>query len=144
MISSVGITFNLKKDFPARGGEDGHPPDLAAECEEEETVDMLASSLARLAQKVLLFPHNPDMLDKLDQSRPDLVFNIAEGLHGFGREAQVPALLEAYGIPYTFSDALVMALTLHKGLTKHILRDRGLPTPAFVCLLYTSPSPTDS
>ncbi len=56
MISSVGITFNLKKDFPTQDGEDGHPPDLAAECEEEETVDMLASSLARLAQKVMLFP----------------------------------------------------------------------------------------
>ncbi len=63
--------------------------------------------------------------------RWDLVFNIAEGLRGIGREAQVPAILDVYGIPYTFSDPLVMALTLHKGMTKRVLRDGGLPTPAF-------------
>jgi D-alanine-D-alanine ligase len=63
--------------------------------------------------------------------RCDLVFNIAEGLTGFGRESQVPALLEAYGIPYTFSDPLVCALTLHKGMAKHVARGCGIPTPSF-------------
>jgi D-alanine-D-alanine ligase len=60
-----------------------------------------------------------------------MVFNIAEGLRGFGREAQVPALLDAYDIPYTFSDPLVLALALHKGMTKHVLRDAGIQTPDF-------------
>jgi D-alanine-D-alanine ligase len=64
--------------------------------------------------------------------RWDLVFNIAEGLDGIGREAVVPALLDLYRIPYTFSDPLVMALTLHKGTTKRVLRDAGLPTPDFL------------
>jgi D-alanine-D-alanine ligase len=59
------------------------------------------------------------------------VFNIAEGVAGFGRESQVPALLEAYGIPYTFSDPLVCALTLHKGMAKHVARGCGVPTPSF-------------
>ena len=63
--------------------------------------------------------------------RWDLVFNIAEGVAGFGRESQVPALLEAYGIPYTFSDPLVCALTLHKGMAKHVARGCGIPTPSF-------------
>jgi D-alanine-D-alanine ligase len=63
--------------------------------------------------------------------RWDLVFNIAEGLYGFGREAQVPALLDAYRIPYTFADALGHSLTLHKGMTKHVVRDLGIPTPDF-------------
>jgi D-alanine-D-alanine ligase len=60
-----------------------------------------------------------------------MVFNIAEGLHGFGREAQIPALLEAYLIPYTFSDSLVLSLTLHKGMTKDVVRALGIPTPDF-------------
>jgi D-alanine-D-alanine ligase len=60
------------------------------------------------------------------------VFNIAEGLTGFGREAQIPALLDAYGIPYTFSDPMVLSLTLHKGMTKHVIRDLGIPTPDFL------------
>ena len=59
------------------------------------------------------------------------MFNIAEGVAGFGRESQVPALLEAYEIPYTFSDPLVCALTLHKGMAKHVARGCGVPTPSF-------------
>ena len=66
--------------------------------------------------------------------RWDFVFNICEGLAGAGREAQVPALLEAYGIPCSFSDSLVMALCLHKGLTKHVLRDKGIPTAPFAVI----------
>jgi D-alanine-D-alanine ligase len=60
-----------------------------------------------------------------------MVFNIAEGLRGYGREAQVPALLDAYDVPYTFSDPLVLALALHKGMTKRVLRDAGIPTSDF-------------
>jgi D-alanine-D-alanine ligase len=63
--------------------------------------------------------------------RWDLVFNIAEGLYGFGRESQVPALLDGYRIPYIFSDPLVLALTLHKGMAKHVIRDLGIATPDF-------------
>ena len=58
------------------------------------------------------------------------MFNICEGLRGIAREAQVPAILDVYEIPYTFSDPLVMALCLHKGLTKTVVRAAGVPTPA--------------
>jgi D-alanine-D-alanine ligase len=44
---------------------------------------------------------------------------------------QVPALLEAYGIPFTFSSAAVMAITLEKSLAKLIVRRAGVPTPDF-------------
>ena len=52
-------------------------------------------------------------------------------MYGIGREAQVPTLLDAYRIPYTFSDALVLSLTLHKGMTKRVMRDGGVATPDF-------------
>jgi D-alanine-D-alanine ligase len=60
-----------------------------------------------------------------------LVFNIAEGLHGVAREAQVPAILDVYDIPYTFSDPLVLSLALHKQLTKTIVQQAGIATPEF-------------
>jgi D-alanine-D-alanine ligase len=63
--------------------------------------------------------------------RWDLVFNYAEGMFGFAREAQVPSLLDAFQIPYTLSDGLVFALTLHKGMTKHVVRSLGIRTPEF-------------
>ena len=48
----------------------------------------------------------------------DLVLNIAEGMFGLAREAQVPCILEAYEIPFTFSDAATTSLCLDKGRTK--------------------------
>ena len=45
------------------------------------------------------------------------------------REAQVPAILDIYEIPYTFGDPLVMALCLHKGLAKTVVAAAGIPTP---------------
>ena len=66
--------------------------------------------------------------------RWEVVFNIAEGMYGPAREAQVPAILDLYEIPYTFSDPLITALCLHKGMTKPcVARCRGAHAP-------TSPS----
>ena len=53
-----------------------------------------------------------------EHKRWDLVPNIAEGLHGLAREAHVPCLLEAYGIPFTLADAATTALCLDKSRTK--------------------------
>jgi len=63
--------------------------------------------------------------------RWDFVFNICEGVSGIGREAQVPALLDAWNIPYVFSDPMVLSLTLHKAMAKRVVRDAGIPTPHF-------------
>ena len=82
-------------------------------------------------------PDRPDrqrqaLIGRLAQGdRWDLVFNIAEGLYGLAREAQVPAILDVYDIPYTFSDPLVLSLALHKGLTKTVVRQAGIATPDF-------------
>jgi D-alanine-D-alanine ligase len=43
----------------------------------------------------------------------------------------VPAILDVYDIPYTFSDPVIMGVCLHKGLTKLVVRDAGVPTPDF-------------
>ena len=63
--------------------------------------------------------------------RWDAVFNICEGLKGVAREAQVPALLEAYDVPYVFSDPLTLALSLDKAMAKRVVRDCGVPTRDF-------------
>src|SRR5262249_57810664 len=63
--------------------------------------------------------------------RFDAVFNFCEGFRGNAREATVPALLEAYDIPYVFSDALTLALALDKGMAKRVVRDAGVPTVDF-------------
>ncbi|MCB9882796.1 MAG: D-alanine--D-alanine ligase [Planctomycetes bacterium] len=125
---TVGLCFDLRTDSVYEGLSH---EDLA-EFDSPATIDALSATIAEHGCRVDRIGGIRALVDRLRRGdRWDLVFNIAEGRNGFGREAQVPALLDAYEIPYTFSDPLVAALTLHKGLTKRILRDAGMPTAPF-------------
>ena len=125
----VGLTYDLKKDYLQRG----FSAESVAELDSPETVEAIDQTLQELGYLSDRVGSLCDLVERLHQGdRWDLVFNIAEGLHGFGRESQVPALLDGYEIPYTFSDPLTLAVTLHKATAKRILRDRGVPTPDFV------------
>jgi D-alanine-D-alanine ligase len=124
----IGLAFDLRVSYLAAG----YSEQETAEFDAPDTIDAIAEGLAGLGHEVERIGNAQELAARLiDGERWDLVFNICEGLHGFGREALVPALLEAYAIPYTFSDPLVCALTLHKGMAKRVVRDHGFPTPAF-------------
>lgn len=125
----IGLTYDLREDYLAMG----YSEEETAEFDRISTIEAIEGALGRLGHETDRIGSARALAGRLVAGdRWDLVFNIAEGLSEIGREAQVPSLLEVYGIPYTFSDPLVMALTLHKGMTKRVLRDGGLPTPAFV------------
>jgi D-alanine-D-alanine ligase len=125
----VGLTYDLRDDYL----RDGWGAEETAEFDNVETVEAVEAALHALGFETDRVGHIRELARRLVRGdRWDLVFNFAEGAHGFGREAQVPALLDAYAIPYTFSDPLVLALTLHKGMTKHVIRDHDLPTPDFI------------
>lgn len=127
-MARVGLTFDLRSAYLAMG----YGEEETAEFDREETIDALAGTLEGLGHDVDRIGHVRALVGALAAGRSwDVVFNICEGLRGYGREAQVPAVLEAYGIPYTFAEPLVAALTLHKGLTKRVLRDAGVPTTDF-------------
>jgi D-alanine-D-alanine ligase len=124
----VGITYDLQADYLAQGMSE----EEAAEFDRLDTIEAIDDTLRTLGFKTDRIGNIKALAKRLVVGdRWDLVFNIAEGIRGFGREAQVPALLDAYEIPYTFSDPLVLSLTLHKGMTKRVIRDLGIPTPDF-------------
>jgi D-alanine-D-alanine ligase len=124
----VGLTYDLRAEYLAAGfGEEE-----TAEFDRPETVEAIELALKNLGHEPDRIGHVRQLVARLARGdRWDLVFNIAEGMYGIGREAQVPAILDAYQIAYTFSDPLVMALSLHKGMTKHVVRAAGVPTPDF-------------
>lgn len=127
----VGLTYDLRDEHRAEGLSE----DQVAEFDRADTIDALEAELERLGHRVERIGHAKKLIARLAAGgRWDLVFNIAEGHQGLGREALVPALLEAYGIPVVFSDPLVCAVTLHKALTKRVLRDCGLPTADFALI----------
>lgn len=124
----IGLTYDLKDDYLQLG----YGKEETAELDSVLTIDALDQTLGGLGHEVTRIGHLTALATRLlAGERWDLVFNIAEGFHGLGREAQVPALLDAFQIPYTFSDPLVLTMTLHKGMTKHVIRDLGIPTPDF-------------
>ncbi len=124
----IGLTYDLRSAYSASGFGD----EETAEFDREGTIDAIESALQKLGHETERIGHLPDLMERLLAGASwDLVFNTAEGLRGFGRESEVPALLEAYGIVYTFSDPLVSAITLHKGIAKRVLRDLGVPTSDF-------------
>lgn len=127
----IGITYDLRQDYLA----EGYREEETAEFDRPDTIEAIQRVLNDLGLETDCIGNVKNLVLRLSRGeRWDLVFNIAEGLTGFGREAQVPALLDAYGIGYTFSDPLVSSLTLHKGVTKRILRDSGVPTADFIVL----------
>ncbi len=125
----VGLTYDLRAEYLAAGYGD----EETAEFDRPDTIDALETAIRGLG-------HQPDRIGTAKRliarlasgDRWDLVFNISEGLHGgAARESQVPAILDVYDIPYTFSDPVVMGVCLHKGLTKLVVRAAGVPTPDF-------------
>ena len=124
----VGLTFDLRDHYLALG----HGLEETAEFDRPETIDAIEGAIRRLGHGTERIGTVRDLASALVAGeRWDLVFNIAEGLNGIGREAQVPALLDAYAIPYTFSDTMVMAMALHKPVAKRVVRDNGVPTAPF-------------
>ena len=127
----IGLTYDLRSEYLAMGYGEVE----TAEFDRDDTIAAIEGALNDLGHDTDRIGHGRRLVERLaDGDRWDLVFNIAEGLNGIGREAQVPAILDLYGIPYTFSDPLVMSLTLHKGMTKQVVRDSGVPTSDFMVL----------
>lgn len=127
----IGLTYDLRSAYLAAGLNE----EETAEFDRESTVEAIEGALRELGHQTERIGHARKLIDRLNAGgRWDLVFNIAEGLSGVAREAQVPAILDVYGVPYVFSDPLVLALTLQKGLTKTVVRAAGIPTAPFAVI----------
>ncbi len=151
-MTRIGFAYNQKPDpIAANAAEAAHadeeppsygdssgsattvataPPlaDAFAEWDTPETIDAVAAALARHGE-VIRLEADDDFPQRLRDERPDIVFNIAEGLRGPNREAHVPAICEFYGVPYSGSDPFTLALCLDKARTKETLRAHNIATP---------------
>ena len=121
----AGLSYNLKKGLALQ------TEDMEAEYDSLETIEAIRDTLAAAGVQVRLLEADADFPEKLKSSRVDIVFNIAEGIRGRGREAQVPAILNFMGIPYTGSDETTLCMALDKAITKRYLSTYGVRTPAY-------------
>src|SRR5262249_58564397 len=101
--------------------------DAEAEYDSPDTIAAISDAIASFGHAVVHLEATPDLPRLLAEADVDLVFNIAEGLVGRNREAQVPALCELLGIPYTGSDSATLAIARAKALaTTDVNQRHGL------------------
>ena len=124
-ILKVGLTYNLKRQ---------DHDDAEAEFDDMATIEAIRKALAADTVSVELFEAVPDLPGRLAAHRPDIVFNIAEGIRGRSREGQIPAILEYLDIPYTGSDATALGVSLDKAMTKELLTFFHVRTPRFALI----------
>lgn len=135
----IALVFNLRAESVPNDEPPAEPPghsttdvnaDIYAEWDDIHTINAVAAALAT-RHRVTLVNADLDAFEKLRDLKPELVFNIAEGLHGASREAQMPALFEMQQLPYTGSDPVTLGLCLDKRRTKEILAQHRVPSPLF-------------
>ena len=120
----VGLTYDLRSWYIDRG----YSMDETAEFDKQETVDALEKSLKQMGHETEPIGNAFQLIEALAAGRKwDIVFNIAEGLYGDGRESVVPAILDQYKIPYVFSGPVIMGLSLNKHLAKLVVAASNVP-----------------
>jgi D-alanine-D-alanine ligase len=99
-----------------------------AEFDKQETVDAIDGALKKMGFETESIGNCFQLIGALSAGKKwDLVFNIAEGLYGDGRESVVPAILDQYRIPYVFSGPVILGVSLNKYLTRLIVAAAGVP-----------------
>ncbi len=146
----VALVYNVKKEESTDAAATAQPSspeqhathtqtqlspsaDAFAEWDTIETIHAVRDALS-LRHSVTLIEADEQSFEKLRSSRPDIVFNIAEGRFGASREAQIPAMLEMLNIPYTGSDPLTLGICLDKSRAKEILSYYNIANPKFAVI----------
>jgi len=144
-MTRIGFAYNQKPELSVGGRTgtaaieqrpDEEPPstaDVYAEWDSAETIDAVASALSAFGD-VIRIEANESLPERLRAERPDIVFNIAEGLHGTNREAHVPAICEFFAIPYSGSDPFTLSLCLDKARTKDFLTAHGVANARYALI----------
>ena len=103
----------------------------------DETAMEVKKSLEKEGFEVSLTPLKAGCIDDfirdLRTGGDDMIFNLCEGaFDDSGLEMNVAAMIELFGLRFTGSGPLTLAMALDKGLTKDILIRRGVPTAGYL------------
>ncbi len=131
----VAVVHNTKKDGVINFFGQPCPENYAP-----RHIQLVIDALREAGHLVASVEGDKTMLATLEQFMPPcpetgrptgIVFNMAYGLQGECRYTHVPAMLEMAGIPYTGSSPMGHALALDKVITKVLMQNAGIPTPAY-------------
>lgn len=123
----ITIAYNLRND----------DSEATAELISAEDIDRIYKTISSLQHAVTVVEVSGkpnDVIERLLDSEPDLIFNLAEGTIGSSREAFYPGLYEQMGVPFTGGNASLLHLNLDKHLAKTVLASRGIRVPRGVLI----------
>jgi D-alanine--D-alanine ligase len=118
----ITIAYNLR-------GDDSEATAELISAEDIDRIYKAIVSIQHTATVVEVSGKPNDVIERLVDSEPDLIFNLAEGTIGSSREAFYPGLYEQMGIPFTGGNASFLHLNLDKHLAKTVLASRGIRVP---------------
>jgi D-alanine-D-alanine ligase len=126
----IALTCNVKKESGNSRPDPFGRADYYAEWDNPSTIEAVEAALSE-SGTVVIAEADEDIVENLRKAKPDIVFNIAEGIDSPSRESQVPVICELLGLPYTGSDPFTLAACLNKARAKEIMSFHRIPTPAF-------------
>ncbi len=132
----IGLAYNLRRE----------ESESQSELLTQEDIERLLESLKRLKHTAIpieVTGTSGEIVERIVSARPELIFNVAEGVGGMAREAYYPAMYRMLGIPFTGSDASTLYVGLDKRLTEDILLKHGIHIPRGVLLNREKPKLPD-
>lgn len=138
----VALLYSMFANAPQEAADEDTPWDKWNELDSEGSVAGYERALREMGHDVIPLEGDHTLIANLHKYKPDICFNTCEGHRGRSREAQVPAILDMLGIPYTGSGVMSLAIALDKAMTKRVLQFYSIPTPAFQVFV-TGNEPTD-
>jgi len=139
----VALLYSLHANAPQEAVDEDTPWDKWNELDSEKSVSGYERALQSAGHQVIPLEGDRNLIENLEKIKPDICFNTCEGHRGRSREAQVPAILDMLGIPYTGSGVMSLAIALDKAMTKRVLQFYSIPTPSFQVFV-TGDEPSDS
>jgi D-alanine-D-alanine ligase len=127
----VGLLYSAKANAPHENADEELPWDKWNELDSEQSISGYERALRAGGHEVIPLEGDASLPQQLQHYKPEICFNTCEGHRGKSREAQVPAILDMLGVPYTGSGVLALAVALDKAMTKRVLQFYSIPTPAF-------------
>ncbi|MFH0856979.1 MAG: ATP-grasp domain-containing protein [bacterium] len=127
---TLAFLYNVRHQYP-------DPYDSRSQIETDfddpATIKFIIKHFKKCGYEIIPIEANEKAYLKLyrNKGKIDLVFNFSEGIYGYDREAQIPAMLEMLKIPYTGSRPLTQAIGLNKAKTKEILLANNIATLPF-------------